>query len=176
MPGKHAPASSKSFFLSLGAAVGGMLGALALVLALVLVALNAGGDNKRPVGSPAVSGSPTPTRTTSPSPTATATTTASPAQTLLPPSRVSLSVLNGTQRTGLAARFKSDAQKAGYPVTRTGNAPKPFAKSTIYYRPGAEEEALAFQKRFNQFTVIAALPAGYPSDVLLTVVLGADFP
>jgi LytR cell envelope-related transcriptional attenuator len=172
MPGKHAPGSSKSFYLSVGASVGGALAALGLVLALVLVALNAGGDDKK-AGSPAVS---TPPTTKSPSVKPTASVSSTPASTVLPANRVTTAVLNGTKRTGLAGKFADQARKAGYPVLRTGNAPADFAKSTIYYRPDAQDEALAFQKRFPRFTVIAPLPPNYPSDVLLTNVLGADFP
>jgi hypothetical protein len=173
MPGKHAPTSSKTFYISLGASILGAVAALGVVLGLVFVALNAGGDDSK-TGSPAV------TRPPSPAPTkstvkATASSTAAPVASVLPASRVSTAVLNGTKRNGLAGSFAADVRKAGYPVLRTTNAPREHAKSTIYYRAEAQDEALAFQQRFPRFTVIAPLPANYPSDVLLTVVVGADF-
>lgn len=178
MPGKHAPTSSKSFYISLGASFAGALAALGLVLALVFIALNAGSSKGDKAGSPALSPPPTTASTPSKSPTVktSSSATAAPVASVLPPSRVSLAVLNGTKRNGLASGFADDARRAGYPVLYSRNAPSEHAKSTVYYRQDAQDEAIAFQRRFPRFTVIAPLPANYDRTPLLSVVLGADYP
>jgi hypothetical protein len=170
MPGKHAPQSSKSFLLSLAAAAGGALAALGLVIGVVLVAVNSGGDKAPAAGNPVVSPSPSSAPSVSPTPT-----TVEQGIPVLPPARVSLAVLNGTPRAGLAKKFKDRAAKEGYPVLRIGNA-KPTAKSTIFYRADARNEALQLQRTFGELTVLAEVPSDLASDVLLTVVLGADYP
>jgi len=67
------------------------------------------------------------------------------------PSRIALTVLNGTTITGLGAQTRADLQKAGFLVPETaGNTPrKDFDKTVIRYGPGREDSAR---------TVAAALP------------------
>jgi hypothetical protein len=172
MPGKHAPVSARTFYLSLGRSVGGALAAVGIMVALVLVVLD-GGKNTE-AGSPAIdtsprsSPSPTPSATTTPSPTASAT------PTILTPARVTVAVLNGTNRSGLAQRTADRIKEAGYPVVTVGNNSAPEETSTIFYRPDAREEAVAFQKRFPEFTALKE--STQLGNSILRAVIGADFP
>lgn len=170
MPGKHAPESSASFILSLSRAVGGALAAVAVMTILVVALLNRG--SAEPQGSPTVE-SPTasPSRTATPTPTPTA--TASPTKAPLAPSKVTVQVLNGTSRTGLAAATAQDIERAGYKLAGTGNSTR-LDKSTIFYRKGRKAEALAFQASFPDFTVLKEAPSSQTA--ILRVVLGADWP
>ncbi|MGH2786116.1 MAG: LytR C-terminal domain-containing protein [Actinomycetota bacterium] len=170
MPGKHAPESPASFILSLSRAVGGALAAVAVMTILVVALLNRG--SAEPQGGPAIE-TPTssPTQSTSPSPSPTA--TASPTREPFAPSKVTVQVLNGTSRAGLAAATAKDVEKAGYKLAGTGNAAT-TAKSTIFYRKGRRAEALAFQASFPDFTVLKEAPSSQAA--ILRVVLGADWP
>jgi len=174
MPGKHAPASPRSFYLSFARALGAALGAVALMVIAVLVLLNRG-DGKSNGSLPIVSSSPT--RSTSPLPTVSPSPTASPRATtsVLPVNRVTVEVLNGTTQTGLARDTAEKIEAEGYDVVEVGNQRPPIAKSTIYYRPGRRAEALAFQEAFPEFTVLRELKT-LPSGTILRVVMGADYP
>jgi hypothetical protein len=173
MPGKHAPASSRSFVLSLARALGAALGAVALIVVAIVVLLNRGDDKSgalpivsSPSRSPATSPSPT---TSSPSPSPTAT------RSVLPANRVNVEVLNGTTRNGLARDTANKIEDEGYKIVKVDNQRPPIPKSTIFYRPGRRAEALAFQEAFPEFTVVResdSLAAG----TILRVVIGADYP
>jgi hypothetical protein len=174
MPGKHAPASSRSFFLSLGRALGAALGAVALIVVAIVVLLNRGEDKGSAlpiVSSPtsrATTTSPSPT-TSLPSPSPTAT------RTVLPANRVSVEVLNGTTRTGLARDTASKIEDEGYNIVKVDNQRPTIPRSTIFYRPGRRAEALAFQEAFPEFTVVResdSLAAG----TILRAVIGGDYP
>lgn len=172
MPGKHAPASPRSFYLSFGRALGAALGAVALMVVAVLVLLNRGDDNK-PTSLPIVS-SPSPSVTAT-SPGTSTSPTPSKTPSVLPANRVTVEVLNGTTRTGLAADTKKKIEDEGYRVVAVGNQRPPIAKSTIFYRHGRRREALAFQQAFPDFTVVKESSA-LPEATLLRVVLGGDYP
>jgi hypothetical protein len=156
MPGKHAPDSPRSYYTSLARALGAALGAIGLMVVAVVILLSRGGDDDKRAGSPAIqspragasrSASPRPSRSPTASPTA------SPTSSTLAKNKIVVDVLNSTNRPGLARRTMNEIAAAGYRAGRTGNAER-LAKSTIFYRPGAREEALAFQKEFPDFTVV----------------------
>ena len=174
MPGKHAPASPNSFYVSLGKAVGGALGAVGLiVLAIVLVAGRGGGTKQ--TGSPAIqTPTPSPSHTSSPRPTSTTTPRPLPTPSILPKSQTIVDVLNGTNRNGLARSTGKKVTDAGYRLGRTTNAPQRYAKSTIFYLPGRRAEALAFQDAFPDFTILKQ--ARFSGGATLQAVLGADYP
>ena len=172
MPGKHAPASPRSFYVSLGKAVGGALGAVGLiVLAIVLVAGRGGGTKQ--AGSPAIQ---TPSASHSPAPTPSASTTPTPKPTssTLPKRQTIVDVLNGTNRNGLERSKGKKITDAGYRLGRTVNAPQRYAKSTLFYLPGRRAEALAFQEAFPDFTVLKQ--ARFSGGATLQAVLGAAYP
>lgn len=180
MPGKHAPASSRSFLISLGTAIGGALAALGVVVGIALVALNAGSEKEQAqptvLGSPSP-GTPTPSPSPSPSPVSSPSPSPSPspAGTLTPVAATTLRILNGTDRAGLARQMAARAKAEGYPDAAVGNTEN-TAVSTVFYRRDGEEEAEEFRRRFPEFTEIAPAPSSFGTDVMLTVVIGADYP
>jgi LytR cell envelope-related transcriptional attenuator len=172
MSGKHAPESSASFILSLSRATGGAVAALAVMAILVFALLNRGSAEPEGAG-PAITSptaSPTRTATTSPQPS---TVSPTPKPSVLAPSKVTVQVLNGTARSGLAAATAQEIDKAGYKLAGTGNAPR-TEKSTIFYRKGRRAEALALQQLFPDFTVLKEATSSQAA--ILRVVLGADWP
>jgi hypothetical protein len=170
MPGRHAPASPRSFYLSVARSVGGSLAAVALMAVAVFLVLDHGGQE--PKGFPTVAGSPTTTTTPTARPTASRT-PAAPSPSVLPASKVTVDVRNGTTRAGLAAKTADRVRAAGYPVLKVGNE-APLAQSTIFYRPDSLDEAKAFQRRFPEFSVLKASTTN--GAAILRVVIGADFP
>jgi hypothetical protein len=146
-----------------------------MVIAVIVLLSRGGGTDQ--AGSPAISPRPsastrapsprpTTTRTASPSPTATAST--------LAPAKVTVHVQNGTNRQGLAGETATKIRDKGYRVTTVNNAGASFSKSTIFYRKGAKNEALAFQETFPEFTVLKE--ATGTQSAMLRVVVGADYP
>src|SRR2546426_6953846 len=136
MPGKHAPAAAKSFYLSLARTGGVAVTVAALIAVVAVLAVRSGkhgtpqaGVTILPTESPTFFALPTVTpsakasRSSNPSPSAKAS-----------PSRpaVTVAVLNGTSRGGLAKRTADRVTKAGYRVVRVGNTSK-TDKSTILY-------------------------------------------
>ena len=146
------------------------MAAVAVMTILVVALLNRGsnGEAQGPTVSPPPS---SPTQSTSPSPSVTPSTTATPK--VLAPGKVTVQVLNGTQRVGLAAKTADEIRKQGYKVTGTGNAAA-TPKSTIFYRKGRKAEGLALQELFPDFTVLKLAPESQAT--ILKVVLGADWP
>lgn len=177
MPGKHAPASPRSYYISLARAGGAALGAVALMVIAVVILLSRGGDDKNKLsGSPTIS-SPRASASRSVSPRPKASTTVKPSTTpspsTLPKSKITVDVLNATNRSGLARTTMSQVTDAGYRAGKTGNA-ESLAKSTIFYRPGARDEALLFQKDFPDFTVLRQ--SSSIGSATLRAVIGADYP
>ncbi|HJR19218.1 MAG: LytR C-terminal domain-containing protein [Actinomycetota bacterium] len=170
MPGKHAPESPASFVLSLSRAVGGALAAVAVMTILVVALLNRGSAEPQGGGPTIESPNASPTQSASPS----ASPTVSPSPQPLAPSKVTVLVLNGTARTGLAKATAEDIERAGYKLMGTPANAAATAKSTIFYRKGRRAEALAFQASFPDFTVLKEAPAS--QETILRVVLGADWP
>lgn len=147
--GKHAPKSSTSFILSLSRAMGGLLAAVGLVVAIALVAVRSGSDEPRAAGTPTPApASPTtsPQATPSPAPTA--------AADVQPPSEVTVEVHNGAGRPGIAARTAERLREEGYDVDPDEDIDNAelTKESTIFYRPGRKEEAQALQRKFPEFT------------------------
>ena len=172
MSGKHAPKSPLSFYFSVGRAAGGVVGAIALVVVLTVVAFG-GRSEKSPKAPVAGSTTQAAVRTQSPSPTPSA--EASPTPDARAPSQVTVAVLNGTGRPGLAGNTATKVKSAGYKVKRIDNAATAKV-STIYYQPAFEAEARALQERFPAFTQIKPAGNNVPSDVMLTMVIGKDYP
>lgn len=173
MPGKHAPKSGLSFYLSMGRATGGVFAAIALVVIITVVAF--GGRDRMPKTSTAPTtpatrsgGSPSATPATAPSPT--------PTPAVRSPSQITVAVLNGSGRTGIAHRTADQATAAGYQVKKVGNTDAAARVSTIYYRPGFQAAAKALQRRFPGFTQVKPAGSGVPSDVMITMVIGEDYP
>jgi len=176
MSGKHAPDSPRSYYVSLARALGAALGAVALMVIAVVVLLSRGGGTDQAT-SPAISPRPgASTKSPSPRPTTTGTTSPTPTATAstLAPANVTVHVQNGTSRSRLAAQTATKIRDKGYQVTTVNNAGASFSKSTIFYRKGAKDEALAFQETFPEFTVLKE--ATGTQSAMLRVVVGADYP
>jgi cytoskeletal protein RodZ len=171
VPGKHAPVSSRSFFLSLARAASGALAVVAVIVVVAILATRSGDDNPAP-RTPRVESSPTRRAAPSPTPAPTPTPSAVAAR---DPSEVTVLVLNATTRSGLARRTAERLRQAGYDIVDTGNAPA-TDQSTIFYAPGARADALALSRRFPELGVLETATKAMARRARLTVVLGADFP
>lgn len=171
MPGKHAPASPRSFYVSVARALGAALGAVGLMVVAVLVLLSRDNDTK--LGGPVVSSPPPSVSSRSPTPRPSVSATPSPRPAVLPATQVTVQVLNGTTRNGLARRVSKEITDEGYRVLNVGNASR-LAKSTIFYREGSRDEALAFQTIFREFTVLQESTS--TGGAMLRVVIGSDYP
>jgi hypothetical protein len=170
VPGKHAPESPASFYLSVARAAGGALVVLGIV---VVIALAATGSNK---------GTPQAKTTTKPRTTATVThppttsATASPSPTARAPKDITVNVLNGTGRSGLAKRVAGTLTDDGYNVKTIGNAPQLQSATTVYYRPGHQAEARALLRQHPDLGKIAPATSSTPTNAFITVILGNDYP
>lgn len=178
MPGKHAPASPRSFYLSVARAVTGALGVLALVVLIAMAAVRSGDDQPaaaRQTQEPTTTATPTERRTSS-RPTATATATATASETARPlrsRARVSVLVLNGTNRAGLAARTRDKLLAAGYDDVEIGDTTD-RARSIIYYRGAFRPEAARLRRDIDVEPVREA-PGDLTGDARLTLIIGNDF-
>lgn len=169
MPGKHAPGSSRSFYLSLAKAASGAIAVVALIAVVVVVALQSGDEE------PQARGTRPPAATASPAASPTAAPTAAPSPTRTP-SEITVAVLNGTTRPGLARGTADRVRREGYKVVTVGNAEEPAERSTIFYRSGARADALALQVKFPEFGAVEQAGPALAREALLTLVIGADFP
>ena len=174
MPGKHAPATSRSFYLSVARNVGTVLAAIGVVIVVVLIAVDSGDEGKEQAA---------PTGTASPRATATGSTTPTPGSDgVRAREETTVLVLNSTERQGLAALVSADLTALGYDVKDPTNASGALPKTTIYVRAGAFEEAERLrQDNFKflgpgQIVEADASSPGTQQEAMLTVVLGADFP
>jgi hypothetical protein len=170
VPGKHAPESPASFYLSVARAVGGALVVLGVVAVIAIAAT--GGGGKKPAAQtstppPSVSSHPTlsstPTITATPTATATASNLAS----------ITVDVLNGTQRAGLATALANKLKADGYTVKKAANATSHQTLTTIYYTAGSKAAALALLSAHPELKRFAPAPAG--QTVTLSVVIGDDY-
>jgi cytoskeletal protein RodZ len=169
VPGKHAPESPASFILSVGRAAAGALVVLGVV---AVIAVAATGSNKKPT---AKSSTPVVTRTTRPptsppsthpsvSTTPTASASAAP--------KVTVNVLNGTTRNGIARALATKLSGEGYAI-KTVATVKNQAVTTIYYLPGAKAAAEALLAAHPELGKIEA--SSTRTNAKLTVILGNDY-
>lgn len=119
------------------------------------------------------------TTTTIPGPVLTPTTSppasGAPATTLPPVKGVTVQVLNGVFVPGLAHRVADKLRAAGYDVIAVQTAFGHFTVSRIYYTEGHQADALALQRRFPAFKVIAPAPPSLSRKVALHVVIGDNY-
>lgn len=93
---------------------------------------------------------------------------------LVPPNEITVRVLNGTDRSGVAARVAEMMTKMGYKVIEVGDFDSPSASTTaVRYPPGYEEAArtLAYASGAE---LVGEDVGGVDTDVL-TLVIGSDF-
>ena len=167
MPGKHAPESPRSFYLSVARAVGGALVVLAVVAVIAVAATGSGKKPNARTSTPPPTATVQPTISSSPSPSVTPT----PTSTSL--AGITVIVLNGTQRPGLATALDTKLRSDGYTVKSFGNQSTHQTLTTIYYHAGFKAAAEALLASHPELKRVAPAPAG--QTVTLTVVIGDDY-
>lgn len=100
-------------------------------------------------------------------------TTAAPSPAVAP--KLPLTVLNNSNRTGLAKRAAAKYAAAGWPIKLTGSFRGRVTATTVYYAPGQQASALALQKAFPAIERVRPRFAGLPGSGL-TVVLIRSYP
>ncbi|MDX8037368.1 LytR C-terminal domain-containing protein [Lentzea sp. BCCO 10_0856] len=140
-----------------------LLGVAAVALIIGVVSLFGGGGDTPPVAEGSSTAPPAPTTasetqsTPSSAPPAATTTTAPPASTpassaVVPPppvtppgaAKVPVRVYNNSTVSGLAAKASDEVRANGWTVAETGNyASGTIPTTTVYFRPGTDEEASA---------------------------------
>jgi LCP family protein required for cell wall assembly len=91
------------------------------------------------------------------------------------PQTVSLSVLNGTLKTGEAASTASTLAKFGY-QSSSGNAPtQSYNQTWVYYAPGKAKAAADVAHIIGHNTPTGPLPSQIASAEDVVVVIGSDF-
>ncbi|MEV6243921.1 LytR C-terminal domain-containing protein [Lentzea sp. NPDC051838] len=136
-----------------------LLGVAAVALIIGVVSLFGGGDESPTAGGTTTT--PPPQTTTSESPSAPASTPSAPAATTTTPpaattttppppvtqpgsAKVPVRVYNNSTITGLAGRAADEVRANGWAVEGTGNYSQgTIATTTVYFRPGTDEEASA---------------------------------
>ena len=92
------------------------------------------------------------------------------------PTTVSLSVLNGTLKTGEAATAAEQLAKFGY-TTSSGNAPtQSYAQTWVYYAAGHARAAADVAHIIGHGAPSAPIPSTIASAEDVVVVIGSDFP
>jgi hypothetical protein len=142
-----------------------LLGVAAVALVIGVISLFGGGDDNPPSANSTSQQPASTAPSTEPGTSAPETTTASPAiptivaptTTTEPPvtqppageppvAKVPVRVYNNSTIAGLAARASDDVKRSGWEVAETGNYSQgQIPTTTVYYRPGTNEEASAKQ-------------------------------
>jgi hypothetical protein len=141
---------------------------------VAVIAVAATGSNKKPT---AKSSTPPVTTTTHPPTTAPSTlpATTTPTATASTAPKVTVNVLNGTTRTGIARALATKLSGEGYAVKTVATEPKHQAVTTIYYRPGQKAAADALLAAHPELGKVAAAISTTPTNAMLTVILGDDY-
>jgi hypothetical protein len=124
---------------------------------------------RSPSPSPAPSPSPSPTKAAA-SPTPAPSPTASPTGA----AKGQIQVLNGTGTAGLARRAADKLTAAGYEVVIVQNASRRYDATTIFFKPGFEEQAREVGRVLGSTNVEAA-PSSLQRDIPVTAVVGPDY-
>ena len=161
---------------------------VALVVAGLALLANGFGDGATSVAAPGgvAAVSPTGSPSTAAQPSGSTTTPPPSLPSPLAPADVKIAVFNGTSAAGLAAQGEQTLTDAGY---TSGQPPadspvKPVAKTTIYYRTGADAaqnqaDAQEIADSYFKGAKVAALGADFESvvskSIQVVVVLGQDY-
>jgi hypothetical protein len=89
--------------------------------------------------------------------------------------KLALTVLNNSNRAGLAKRAAARFAAAGWPIKLTGGFRGRVTATTVYYAPGQQASALALQRAFPAIERVRPRFAGLPGSGL-TVVLIRSYP
>lgn len=122
--------------------------------------------------------SPKPTKSSSPAPTSSATSTSSPTPSTAPvviDRSVPVTVLNGTRRTGLAARVANELRSKGWTVVSIGNWRGGGVSTTTVFVNGRDDAAATMRRDLEAADATKA-PIGAMRDNRITVVVMGDYP
>lgn len=141
------------------------------VVAVIAIAAT-GGGGKKPA---AQTTTPPPTVSTRPTVSSTPSTTVTPSATVTKPNlaAITVDVLNGTQRAGLATALGNKLKSDGYTVKNIANQKTHQTLTTIYYKAGFKAAADALLAAHPELKRVAPAPAS--QTVTLTVVIGDDY-
>lgn len=89
--------------------------------------------------------------------------------------KLPVTVLNNSRRTGLAHEAAAQVARGGWPVAHIGNFTGRIAESTIYYAAGQRAAAVAFARQFPAVRRVLPRFAGLPGSGL-TLVVTRDWP
>jgi hypothetical protein len=176
VPGKHAPESPASFYLSVARAVGGALVVLGVIALIALAAV--GTNNKKPQAKNTTRSTPRATATSTHSPVPSTTSTPAPSASAHPVTKVTVNVLNATTHAGLARSVADKLSSDGYQIKKVDNCNcGTQSKTTIYYRGSAEKaDAQVLLRTHPELRRIAPATSDIPNaGAFLTVVLGNDY-
>jgi LCP family protein required for cell wall assembly len=112
-----------------------------------------------------------PTRSGPRVPTAT---TAPPPAKVPAPAKVTVTVRNGTDRQGLAARATTALDRLGFNASNGGNA-APAARTTLFHAPGSDAAARGLARALKGGGRVARAPQAGLAAGEVALVLGADF-
>jgi len=85
-------------------------------------------------------------------------------------------VLNNSRITGLAAKAARDFAAGGWRIAATGNLSGRLPRTTVYFSPGQEADAVTLRRQFPAIQDVAPRYAGLPGEGGLTVVVTRDYP
>jgi hypothetical protein len=171
LPGKHESGGRRAFYLSMATStlrglilvalvVLGFLGLTKLFPQNTSLGVTPGSSSistpHAPGVSPSVSTSPTKSRKARPK------------------GHVTVLVLNGTSKTGLAAVVRERLQGDGYKTKTPSNYSQKIQTTIIFYQSGFLPEAQRLLRQRFAGSELKPAPASIPSDVDLEVILGAD--
>lgn len=83
-------------------------------------------------------------------------------------------VLNNSRVTGLGERTAARVRSVGWPVAKVGNLRGRTAKSTVYYAPGYQAQAIDLAQRLPGDQRVHAKYDGLPGGAALTLVVTED--
>jgi transposase-like protein len=89
--------------------------------------------------------------------------------------KLPVTVLNNSRRTGLAHEAAAQVARGGWPVAHVGNFTGRIAESTIYYAAGQRGAAVVFARQFPAVRRVLPRFAGLPGSGL-TLVVTRDWP
>jgi len=114
--------------------------------------------------------------THSPSPSSSPSNSPSPGETRKPrpKGKVTIQVLNGTNRAFFAALQTDVLKKDGYKTATPGNYTPKIATTIIYYQPNSLPEAQRLQRQRFPSAALKPAPPTLDSNIDLQVILGQD--
>jgi LCP family protein required for cell wall assembly len=113
-------------------------------------------------------------RPTRPGPRVPTATTAAPTARVPDPAEVTVTVKNGTDRQGLAARATTALDRLGFNARNGGNA-APAARTTLLHAPGSDAAARGLARALKGGGRVARAPRAGLAAGEVTLVLGSDF-